>query len=323
MKIAVITPIQHIENLVDELSKCGDVTFMQIVDKRHVHHELVTEKFDVIFTNPNEQRFMIDADLLHGTNVSIIVTASTGTNHIDVSFCRRNHIKIIALTHELSVLEEITATAEHAFCLMLCALRHVIPANSSVKTSRQWTWQPFLGRQVRDLTVGVVGCGRLGKMMCKYCVSFGASVIVYDPHVDVASLGINARHASSLEELMRECDVVSLHVHVTPQTVSMINADILECARNDAVIVNTSRSAIVDEDAIVDALRSHKLGHYAADVIDSEFTGVLARSKLLCLSDDLVTLTPHIGGATVGSQHTAYHHVVKMLQQHLLVELET
>ena len=120
-----------------------------------------------------------------------------------------------------------------------------------------------MGRQIKDLNVGIVGYGRLGKMMDRFCKAFEANTFIYDPYVDIQQ--------TSLEEMFKKCDVVSLHVHVSKETKYMINKNLLGLMKKDSYLINTSRGEIVEEKDVVDALEFGNLAGYGTDVIEDEF----------------------------------------------------
>jgi D-3-phosphoglycerate dehydrogenase len=217
-------------------------------------------------------------------------------------------IRVLSIKNEIETIKKITSTAELSFAFLLSAVRHLPAAQKSVRDGH-WTWAPFLGRQVKDLTVGIVGLGRLGEMMAKYCASFGAKVRYIDPNVSNAQF----ERVFSVEKLFETCDVVSLHVHVKHDTREMINSSVLSFGKC-VVLINTSRGEIVNEQDVVSAIESGNLSHYSTDVLADEFEDI-SRSPLLKLTSRHVTVTPHIGGSTVGAQSIAYHRAVDLLEE--------
>lgn len=313
MKLVCITPIDQLQNFRNDLCSNFDAIFLHKPTKTELRHVLCEQKPEIIFTNPNQQAFVIDEHLLNNTSIKHICTASTGLNHIDVSYCKRHHINIVSLTKEIQILNSITSTAELAFCLMLMSIRHVIPAVESVKKG-SWSWEPYLGRQLKNLTVGVIGFGRLGKMFSHYAKSFGSKVFVYDPYQTIDNSMYE--QLSSLEEMFKQCDVISLHVHVNDETRHMINEHVLSFAKPNCVLINTSRGEIVKECAIYQSLVQNNIAHYACDVLESEFSEKV-ESPLLRLDNRKVTITPHIGGSSIDAQNVAYNRALHMLIDNL------
>jgi D-3-phosphoglycerate dehydrogenase / 2-oxoglutarate reductase len=181
MKIAVITPISHLTGVLDLLHTKGDIVLQETASKQDVRSLLITNNIDTIICNPNQQTYKIDEALLHGTNVKLINTCSTGMNHIDVEYCEKQNIKILSLTKDYKLIKQLPSTAELAFGLMLSLLRK-IPDGKQHVSKYQWDYTNFVGRQIKGLNIGIIGYGRLGKMMHDYCKAFGADVKVYDPY---------------------------------------------------------------------------------------------------------------------------------------------
>ena len=144
-----------------------------------------------------------------------------------------------------------------------------------------------------------MGYGRLGKMMEGYCKAFGAKTFIYDPYVNIFQ--------TPLEQIFQECDVISLHVHVTDETKYMINKSLLGLAQKDLYIINTSRGEIVNELDVVAALNTGKLTGYGTDVIENEFDDITKSPIIKAMNEGKnIIVTPHIGGMTIEGQTKAY-----------------
>lgn len=305
MKIAVITPIKHLDGVYELLQTKGEVFMLEGGDINEVRELLMREKIDTIICNPNQQTYKIDYSLLYNTNVSLINTCSTGMNHIDVDYCNRAGIKIYSLTKDYELINELPSTSELAFGLLLDLMRNITMSNNVTKRDKSWDYLPFVGQQMKDYKVGIVGYGRLGKIMAKFCRAFDAEVYIYDPYSDESNI-------DTLEELFDICDAVSLHVHVTDETRHMIDYDLL--SRGVKFLVNTSRGEIVNETDIIRALKECKLWGYGADVIEDEF-GDPSKSPFFDLENRELNciFTPHTGGMTIQGQTKAYKWAVNKL----------
>ena len=306
MKIAVLTPISHLDGVYELLQTKGEVFMLEEGDRNEVRELLVKEKIDTILCNPNQQTYKIDYSLLYNTSVSLINTCSTGMNHIDVDYCNEQGIKIHSLTKDYDLINDLPSTSELAFGLLLDLMRNITMSNNVTKRDKSWDYLPFVGQQMKDFKVGIIGYGRLGKMMAKFCRAFDAEVYIYDPYSDESNI-------DTLEDLFQICDAVSLHVHVGDETKYMIDYDLL--SRNVKFLVNTSRGEIVKESDVIKALNEGKLYGYGADVIEDEFGDIskspffnLDNSKLNCI------FTPHIGGMTIQGQEKAYKWAINKLK---------
>ena len=290
-KIAVITPVSHLKGMVELLLTKGKIFLYEESTKNQVRELLLTHNIDTILCNPNQQTYKIDKELLEGTKVTLINTCSTGMNHIDVNYCNDNNIKIYSLTHDMGLINNLPSTSELAFGLMLSLLRNIPECNNHV-SRYYWDYTQFVGRQVKDLTIGIIGYGRLGKMMYNFCEAFGANVKVYDPYV----VGSTPPNAISLENMFKKCDVISLHVHVTDETKYMINKNLLGLVKKDLYIINTSRGEIVNENDIIEALENKTLTGYGTDVIENEFDDLTKSPIIKAMNKGKnIIVTPHIG----------------------------
>ncbi len=308
-KILVITPVKHIKGVVKILESAGDVTYMDDPSLDDVVH--VVQGYDALYTNPNRSNVFISKELMEASsNLKVICTASTGTNHIDMDYAQRKGIAVLSLSEQREVINQISSTAEHAFALMMASLRHVVLAWESVKRG-EWDYLPYIGRQLNYLTIGVIGYGRLGSLFAGYCLAFKSRVLIYDPHKEVHDPRVRE---VDLDTLLKESDVISLHVHVTPETMGMVNREWLEKVKPNVILVNTSRGEICDEEALIAFLEQHPNAFYAADVLANETVNKF-NSKLRewALKSAQVVITPHIGGMTVEGQHIAYNQAARIL----------
>lgn len=308
MKIAVITPVLHLKGVKELLESKGEVWFYELASKQDVRDLLLKEGIDTIVCNPNRQDYYIDKELLEGTSVTLINTCSTGMNHIDVEYVEKKGIKVYNLKTDFDLLNNLPSTSELALTLMLGLLRKLVPSVDSVKRN-EWDYQPYVGRMASELTVGIIGYGRLGKMMAKFCKSLCKEVIVYDPYV------VSKSHRNvSLDELVSRSDVISLHVHVQEDTKYMINKDLLAKTEKCPYIINTSRGEIVDESDIVEAIKSNVIAGYGADVIEDEFGDIKNSPIVRAMNQGYnIIVTPHTGGMTVEGQQLAFTYAINKL----------
>ncbi len=312
-KILVITPVRHIKGLPEALESAGEVTYMDDPSLEEVVS--VIGEYHAIFTNPNKSKVFIGQEVLGaGRKLKVICTASTGTNHIDKLYAKKLGLRVLALTEERNVINRISSTAELAFALTLSSLRHVVKSHKSVLDG-EWNYEKYIGRQMNCLTIGIIGYGRLGSMYSKYCKAFDSRVLVYDPYKEVEDTEIQQIH--SLDYLLQESDVVSIHVHVSEETIGMINKSCFDLMKKDVVLVNTARGDIVDEGDLVDFLMANEDARVATDVLTDEIRN-REKSALLNFANESeqVTITPHIGGMCREAQEIAYGHAAKLLNDY-------
>lgn len=316
IKILCITSLKFIPDVQKKLEELGQVDFLENPDLNSVRE--VISKYDVLFTNPNNSKVFLGKEILENSNLKCITTASTGTIHIDMDYAKKKNINIINLSREIEVLERITSTAEHAFLLMLSGIRNIFPAVNSV-SKKSWNYEPFVGRQLTSLEIGVMGYGRLGKMFANYSKAFSANVRIYDPFVKCEEYP----QYKNLKDFLNNLDVLSLHIHASKENLGIINKDFLSYCKNGLLIVNTSRGEIVNESDLLSYLNKNNKSKYFTDVLSSETKG-LSKNKLLekSLKDDSILITPHMGGMTIDAQKIAYAHAVKLLKDYISKKLK-
>tara|TARA_B100001564_G_C20594866_1_gene649708 strand:- start:306 stop:1238 length:933 start_codon:yes stop_codon:yes gene_type:complete len=297
-KIAVITPLKHLE-LEKLIESKGEVYYLENGSKSEVKSLLTGKSINTILCNPNKQSYIIDKELLEGTKVKLINTCSTGLSHIDLKFCKKNDIEVFSLTKDFDLINDLPSTSELAFGLMLDLLRNITSSQKHV-LKFGWDYTEFIGRQVKGLNIGIIGYGRLGKLMFKYCKAFDADVKVYDPYIP-------EHDDEKMEDFISKCNVISIHVHLNDETRYMINKHTLSKARKDLIIINTSRGAIVNENDLIKLLEKGLIGGYGTDVIENENDDI-RKSKLIqkMKLNNKILITPHVGGMTIEGQTKAY-----------------
>ena len=318
-KILVITPISHIKNVENKLNEIKN-SFLVLKPECSIKEFKMHNDSYAIFTNPNKSNiFLGESNLKDFNKLKFICTASTGTVHIDKEYCLKKSIKILSLTEERTVISKISSTAEHAFALMMAGLRNIPQSNNNVYKG-EWNYEPYIGRQIDYLNIGVIGYGRLGTFFANYCDAFGANVLVYDPYKNVNHPRI--MQVEKLEDISSKADVISLHVHVNEETVKMINSKFLSECKSDIHIINTSRGEIIDEIALVNFLSENTHSKYCTDVLSSEIYGISNNPLIKYASNNKsqFVITPHIGGMTKEAQEMAYNHAAYLLQRSILIQ---
>jgi len=315
-KILVITPVNHINNVKKNLKKLGKITYLNDPSKAKVLK--VIHSYDAIFTNPNKSKVFIDKTIMDkATKLKVICTASTGTNHIDKLYAKEKGIHILSLTNERKVINLISSTAELAFALTMASIRNLIPANKSVHNG-EWNYEPFVGRQANCLTFGVIGYGRLGSMYANFCKAFNPNnILVFDPYKTINDKSIT--QVNDIRKLVELSDVISIHVHVSEETINLINSNLLKYFKANVILINTSRGEIINEKDLINFLKKNKEAKVGVDVLNNEIKNRDC-SELLKFSKsnpDRVLITPHIGGMTMEAQEIAYNHAVMLLSKYL------
>ncbi|MBO85338.1 MAG: D-glycerate dehydrogenase [Deltaproteobacteria bacterium] len=222
----------------------------------------------------------VDADLMDAAPLKVIAQHAVGVNNIDLDAARSRGIVV---THTPGVLT--AATADFTMALLLGLGRNLLAGDSMVRNGGFYGWHPttLCGLDLDGARLGIVGLGRIGRAVKQRAEAFGMEVV---HHGRTGGL--------SLDELLRTSDVVSLHCPLTEATHHLIDREALAKMKPGALLVNTARGPVVDESALVDALRARQLGGAALDVFEAEPT---VHAGLMELPN--VLLAPHLGSATV------------------------
>src|SRR5215469_15874410 len=227
-----------------------------------------------------------------GPVLAIVANYAVGFDNIDVQACTRHEV-LASNTPE--VLTE--TTADTAFALMMAASRRIAEGDRFLRSREPWIWGPLmmLGQDVHHKTLGIVGFGRIGQALARRARGFSMRIVYYDTYRPSAEVEweFGAEYAE-LDDLLAESDFVSLHTNLTPQTRHLINSGRLAIMKPTAVLVNTSRGPVIDEEALAKALADGQIFAAGIDVFERE---PIVHPALLACENAVVI--PHLGSATV------------------------
>jgi D-3-phosphoglycerate dehydrogenase len=231
--------------------------------------------------------------------------AGVGMDNVDIDAATLRGV-LVMNTPEANTL----AATELTMTVMLALCRNLPGANASVK-SGQWTRSKFIGTQLNEKTLGVIGLGRIGSRVATRCQAFGMKVIAYDPYIaEEVAERIHVHLVTDLEELLTEADIITVHTPLTDETKGMIGPNEIAKMKDGVRLINCARGGIYEEQALVDALTSGKVAGAAIDVYSAEPPKSDVLKSLLAL--DNVVATPHIGANTHEAQRDV---AVQIVQQ--------
>jgi len=287
MKILICDPID--ESGINRLKEAG----FEVDVKPNITEDQISEiihEYDAIIV---KSRVKVGREVIErGVKLKVIGRAGVGLDNIDVEAAKERGL-IVLNTPEAPA----DSTAELTIGLILSLARMIPLADRSMKEG-MWLKRRLKGWQLRGKTIGIIGLGNIGLRVARLAKAFGMKILINkrtppDPKI-LEDLGAEF---VSLEELLRRSDIVSLHVPLTEETRGMIGAHEISIMKDGAFIVNTSRGAVIDEEALFEALKSGKLGGAALDVYSEEPPKDLRLIKL-----PNVVCTPHIGAQTREAQ---------------------
>jgi D-3-phosphoglycerate dehydrogenase len=237
-------------------------------------------------------------------NLKVVARAGIGLDNVDVDACTRRGVLVVNAPQS-----NIVSAAEHTIGLLLAQARNIPAANLALKAG-EWARERYQGVELAGKTLGVVGLGRVGAMVAQRALAFGMRVIAFDPYVSrerAREMGVELM--PTLEALLVQSDFVTIHLPRTPETEGLIGERELSLMKDGARIVNTARGGILDEDALVKALKDRRVAGAALDVFAQEPT---TESDLFEFEE--VVVTPHLGASTVEAQDKAGTTIAEMVR---------
>jgi len=265
-RILFITPVKHLTEFYSNVLQNYEV--MELIEPTYEDVKMQLPNFDILFCAPNHQTFVIDEDLIKDTNIKCILSPSTGLNHIDV-----DSVPIVSVKND-KVIYDVWSTAEHTLYLMLSIVRGK--------------------HELHEKILGIIGYGRLGKMVETLCKPLFKKIISVDK-------------GDSLDELYEKSDMVSIHMDYNPTTEYMIDKEFLSHFKKNIYLINTARGEIVNEQDIKHLLSVGRIKGYATDVLQTEYN----EQKSVFYGVDYVITTPHIAGVTLEAQEKTYKRVLE------------
>jgi len=292
-KILCMTDLSLVPEAMNMLKKNADVDYFPA---NYNHLLEIVHQYDAFWGHVN---LKVDKEVLkRAKRLRVINASATGTNHIDKVEAEKRGIRVLSITKDFGLLDTFTATAECAWMLILTCMRNFRGATRSV-CKGNWNSESFRGTQLSKLTLGVLGVGRLGKMTVEYGKAFRMKVL----GCDLKKFNIPSVEQVDFNTLLQESDVISIHIHMTPENYHIFNNNTFARMKDNSVLVNTSRGDIIDEISLIKMLNLGKLSAFGADVIHNEWRKNMLISPIVKYAQehDNVVITPHIGGCTYRS----------------------
>jgi len=267
----------------------------ELVDAVGASEEELMEKISDVDAVMLRSKPKLTSDVLrHAKRLKVIGRAGVGVDNIDVDYATKKGV-IVVNAPEAST----TTVAEHTFGMILSLARKIPPAVASLKSGR-WEKKRFMGVELKGKTLGIIGFGRIGSRVAELGKAFGMKVVAYDPYISVEAARKKGVELVELEELLKVSDIITLHIPRTEKTIGLIGRKELEMMKSTAFLVNCARGGVVDEDALLHALKDGWIGGAALDVFEREPP---LGSALLELEN--LIATPHLGASTAEAQESA------------------
>lgn len=236
----------------------------------------------------------VTKEVINASNLKIIGRAGAGLDNIDIPAAEKKGIQIVNSPEAATI-----AVAELVMGSMISLMRKIPHAHNSMRAGK-WERSRFMGNELYGKTLGIIGFGRIGREIALRARAFGMQVLVYDPHITMEDVReFNAKY-SELDNLMKESDIITLHIPLVEGTKNMIDEGRIELMKKNAIIINISRGGIINENSLHIALKENRIKGAVLDVFENEPP---EDSPFLGL--DNVVLTPHLGAYTDEAQINA------------------
>ena len=243
----------------------------------------------------------------NGEKLLVIGRAGIGLDNVDVNAATEQGVMVVNAPKS-----NILSAAEHTIALILAQARNIPQANSALKSGR-WERNEWTGVELADKTLGIIGLGRIGKLVAQRALAFGMNLVAYDPFVATERARQLSVQLMSLEELIQVSDFLTIHVAKTPETENLINAELLSRAKPSLRIINVARGGIVNEVDLAEAVTTGNIAGAAIDVFENE---PVTESPLFSLPQ--IVVTPHLGASTTEAQDKAGESIAEQVELALL-----
>jgi len=284
MKILICDTLN--EKVLNELQTIGECIDISSSQKKHEDLEtnIADTEIVVIRSATNLDKAIIDK----GKSLKIIARCGVGVDNIDVDYAKSQNIFV---TNSPSA--NLLSVVELTVSLIISAARKINLSDTHVKESK-WNRKEFVGIELHGKQVGIIGFGKAGKLVSEIMKSFGMSIAFYDPYIKDWN---GSEKNLELDELLKTSDVVSIHVIKTKETENLISKQKLDLLKENAILVNTSRGGVLDEDYLIELLKLKKIFGIGLDVYSEE-----PPKNMDTLKDLNIISTPHIGASTGEAQ---------------------
>ena len=265
------------------LGECIDISASESKDKDLVS-EIIDAEVVVIRSSTQLTKEIIEK----GDELKIIARCGVGVDNIDIEYAKSKNIKV---TNSPSA--NLTSVVELAVALIINAARKINLSDSHLKEGK-WDRKKFIGMELSGKQLGIVGYGKAGRLLSEVMKSFGMSIAFYDPYVKEWD---GPEKRVELDELLSTSDVISIHVIKTEETENLISKEKLDLLKESAILINTSRGGVLDEDYLIELLRLNKIFGAGLDVYSEE-----PPKNIDNFQDINLITTPHIGASTNEAQ---------------------
>jgi len=297
MKLLVSDPISG--RAIDGIKSLGiELDYKPDVDAEELKQIIKIYDGIVVRSRTKVRKELIDI----ASNLKFIIRGGVGLDNIDVEYAKSKGIKVFNTPAASSI-----SVAELSVAFMFALSRHIVKGTDSLRKN-EWLKKKLKGTELFGKTLGILGMGRIGREVAKRAICLGMKVIGYDPYIK--GVDIEGVILTSLEDVLSNADIITLHLPLTEETRHMINKDSFEKMKNGVILINCARGGTVDENALYEYLKNGKVKGAGFDVFEKEPP---EGNKLFDL--DNFYATPHIGASTSEGQDRVGEEIVRILKE--------
>lgn len=270
-----------------------------------------SKKF-LIFAIVTKLGLKFDKQLISLTNnkLKYLLSPTTGLNHIETNELKKNKVKIIHLKNK-KFLSTISSTAEHTWALILAISRNLKYYDNLIFQKKKWDRGDLINFEIQDKTIGIVGYGRLGKILARYAKAFKMKVLIFDRKKFKLPKSVTN---CTLEKLFKKSDIITINLNYEKKNEEIISSKILNKVKKNLIMINTSRGELIDQGYLFKMLKKNKIKFAGLDVLsgDSTWNKILPKKILkdLSLLKSKLIITPHVGGYSVQSVRKTREHIM-------------
>lgn len=292
MNILIFTKDKYSKKAIEVYKKIGKVyTLDKSISKDKIH--VIVCSLDLKLKNSLLDEFI---------NLKFIVSPTTGTNHLDLIYCKEKNIQIVSLKNEAKFLYNINATPQYTFILTVMMSRSILSSFIDYKNLNLKERSNYRDNEFEKVKVGILGCGRVGTKTSNLLQKVGFKTFGFDPNVDEKHFEKNnITRYIKLEDFLKKIDVLIISINYNTKNINFLNREKLDLLKKGSIIINTSRGEVLDETALLDLLKSKKIKSAALDVtsLENKRNNKLESSIVNYLNNyNNLIITPHIAGNT-------------------------
>ncbi len=312
--ILILDDYKPLKKIFIKKLKKYSLTFKNLRKNQNLLKYLKNKKFYAIYTAFG---YKLNQEILQSNqnDLKYLISPTTGTDHIDLNFCKKNKIKVLTLKNEKNFLKNICATAELTWTLILALAKNLNNFSNDVIYRHNWHRNKYLNNDLRGSSLGIIGYGRIGRILIKYAKAFGMKIFIYEKERKKIKSSKNFKFVS-LKKIF-DCKFITIHIPLEGNY-NFFSKKVLKHLKKSSYLINTSRGDIFNEQHLINLMKSKSVKGFGFDVLPSD---VVWKNKIPSKYNFLKKLkgnfyvTPHIGGNSIESRIKTTLYMIQKFQK--------